>query len=87
MKTEDDFKNVIHDIGFDPFFIHYHCAEQIHMYRNYCKQTNPKLIIDATGSIVKKFIKYGTGKTKSIFLYEALVFDSQRKHSFTVNTC
>lgn len=84
MKTEDDFKDVIHDIGFDPFFVHYHCAEQIHMYRNYCKQTTPKLIIDATGSIVKKFVKYGTGKTKSIFLYEALVYDSQRKYSFTV---
>jgi len=46
------------------------------MYRNNCKQTNPKLIIDATGSIVKKDIKYGTEKTKSIFLYEALAYDS-----------
>jgi len=87
MKTEDDFKDVIHDIGFDPFYIIYHCAEQVHLYRSYCKQAaNPKLIIDATGSIVKKFIKYGTVKSKSIFLYEALAYDSQKKHSFTVTS-
>lgn len=86
MKTEDDFKDIIHDIGFDPFYVYYHCAEQVHMYRSYCKEANPKLIIDATGSIVKKFIKYGTVKSKSIFLYEALAYDSQKKHSFTVTS-
>lgn len=35
MKNEDDFKNVIHDIGCNSFYVQYHCAEQIHMYKNY----------------------------------------------------
>lgn len=57
MKQEDDFKNIIHDIGGDPFYLHYHCADQIQIYRNYCKETRPRLIIDATGLVVKKFLK------------------------------
>jgi len=28
MRTaEDDFKDIIHDIGFYPFYVYYHCAE------------------------------------------------------------
>lgn len=54
MKKEEDYINVLHDMGFDPFFIHYYCPEQIHIYRNYCSSVKyPKLIIDATGSVVK----------------------------------
>jgi len=32
MKMENEYNNVIHDIGYDPFYVHYHCAEQIHIY-------------------------------------------------------
>lgn len=84
MKQEDDFKNIIHDIGGDPFYLHYHCADQIQIYRNYCKETRPRLIIDATDSVVKKFLKLSKQKTSSIFLYEGLVYDPQNKCSFTV---
>ncbi|CAI6352945.1 unnamed protein product [Macrosiphum euphorbiae] len=76
MKQEDDFKNIIHDIGCDPFYLHYHCADQIKIYRNYRKGSRPRLIIDATGSVVKKFLKLSKQKTSSIFLYEGLVYDS-----------
>lgn len=39
MKMENEYTNVIHDIGYDPFYVHYHCAEQIHIYRGYCNNT------------------------------------------------
>lgn len=85
MKRENEYQNVIHDMGCDPFFIYYYCAEQIHLYRGYCNSTDtPKLIIDATGSIVKPFHKFGIDKTKSIYSYEALVYDKEKNQNFTV---
>lgn len=48
-KRENEYKNIIHDIGCDPFYVNYRCAEQIHLYRGYCNSTEfPKLVIDAT---------------------------------------
>lgn len=85
MKREDEFKNVIHDMGYDPFFVHYCSAEQIQIYRSYCNSTKySKLVLDATGSIVKPFHKFGLDKTKTLYLYEALVYDKTKNHSFTV---
>ncbi|KAF0721350.1 Uncharacterized protein FWK35_00037935, partial [Aphis craccivora] len=72
-------------MGSDPFFIHYHCTEQIHIYRNYCKSVEyPRLVIDATGSVVKNFSKFGFEKTRCLFVYEALVHDNIKSTSFTV---
>lgn len=77
MKQEDDFRNVLHDMGYSPFFIHYHNPEQTQIYRNYCHTTDyPRIIIDATGSVIKKFVKFGLEKTSSLFLYEVLVYDT-----------
>lgn len=85
MKTEEEYKEFLHDMGCDPFFIHYHGGEQVHLYRNYCHNVSyPKIIIDATGGVVRNFKKLGAEKTKNIFLYEALVHDSQKHHSFTI---
>jgi len=65
--------------------VHDHCAEQIHIYRGYCNSTQvPKLVIDATGSVVKKIHKFGGKKTQSLYLYEALVYDSAKNVNFTV---
>lgn len=86
MKSEDDYKNVIHDMGSHPFFIHYHSGEQIHMYRKYCScNSSPQLIIDATGSIVKNFYKFNLVKTRSIFLREAIICDAVNERSTTVS--
>lgn len=61
--------NKIRDVGCDPFFVHYYSNEPIHLYRNYCRNANrPKLIIDATGSIIKPFKKLSLEKTRSIYL-------------------
>jgi len=60
-------------MGVHALFLYYHCNNQIHIYRNYCGNVSyPKLIIDAKGSAVKPFTKFGREKTKCIFLYEAL---------------
>jgi len=73
-------------MGFDPFFIYYYNPEQIHMYRQYCRSvTYPQIIIDATGSVVKNFMKFGLEKTKTLFLYTAVVYDIEKNHSFAVN--
>lgn len=86
MKNENEFKNILHDMGSEPFFLHYHCPEQIHVYRSYTRHSSyPKLIIDATGSLIKNFEKFGMHKTKTIYLYEALVHDETKHHSFTVS--
>jgi len=86
MKTEIEFKTVINDIGLDPFFVHYHTAEQIHLYRNYARESKcPQIIIDATGSVVSNFKKYDGEKTKFLFLYEALVYDQENEFSFTIS--
>jgi len=85
MKSESNFNNILKDMGCYPLFIHYHSPEQIQIYRNYCKTVeHPRIIIDATGSVIKKFIKFGLEKTSSIFLYEVLVYDANKCHSFTV---
>lgn len=86
MKTEIEFKTVINDIGLDPFFVHYHTGEQIHLYRNYARESKyPQIILDATGSVVSNFKKYDNEKTKYIFLYEALVYDQKNEFSFTIS--
>lgn len=85
MKKENEYKDIIRNVGCDPFFIYYYNQEQIHMYREYCKSvTHPQIIIDATGSVVKNFLKFGLEKTKTLFLYEAVVYDKGNNHSFTV---
>lgn len=85
MKNEDNFKDVIRDVGCDPFFVQYHTHEQIHLYRSYCQsERKPKLIIDATGSLIKQFKKFGLDKTNRIYLYEGVVYDEKPGHSFTV---
>lgn len=86
MKEEDEYKNVLQYMGCFPFFLHYQSSEQIHVYRDYCQNCpQPKIIVDATGSVISNFKKFGTGKTKSLFLYEILVYDATKKHSFTVS--
>lgn len=85
MKGEDNFKDVIRDIGCDPFYVYYHSNEQIHLYRSYCQnKTKPTLVIDATGSVIKKFKKLELGNTNIIYLYECVVYNKTPGHSFTV---
>lgn len=44
----------------------------------------PKLIVDATGSIIKNIYKFNLETTRSIFLYEAIIYDEVNKRSTTL---
>lgn len=85
MKLEDAYKDSIHDIGLDPFFLHLYTPELIHLYRLYSQQYScPSLIVDATGNVIKRFSKLKLKKTQTIYLYEAIVYDDIRNHTLTV---
>jgi hypothetical protein len=85
MKLEDAYKDSIHDIGLDPFFLHLYTPELIHLYRSYSQQCSyPSLIVDATGNVIKRFSKLGLKKTQTLYLYEAIVYDDVRNYTFTV---
>lgn len=47
-------KNIIHNIGLNPFFIHYWSNYQLDVYRTYTSDETACIYIDATESIVKK---------------------------------
>lgn len=80
IKILSEIQVVIHFL-----LVHYYNPEQVHMYRKYCSSVkHPQIIIDATGSIVKPFMKFGLQKTKTLFLYEAVVYDKNKNQSFTV---
>jgi len=61
--------NCIHNIGIDPFFVHYWTNHQLQIYRKYCSTNISSIYIDATGSIVKKIIRVNETLSKHIFLY------------------
>lgn len=85
MKSEEAYKDCIRDIGLDPFFIHFYTPDQVHLYKAYSRNSvYLSLIIDATGTIVKKFSQLGLVKTQTIYLYEAVVYDDLKNHTFTV---
>lgn len=65
-------KNVIHNIGLNPFFIHYWSNHQLHVYRTYVTDETSCIYIDATGSIIRKIKRLDKTKTKHIFLYNCV---------------
>lgn len=66
-------KNTIHNIGLNPFFVHYWSNHQLHVYRTYVSDETSCVYIDATGSIVKKIIKPNKTKTKHFFCITVLL--------------
>lgn len=65
--------NCIHNIGIDPFFVHYWTDHQLQVYRKYCSTNTSAIYIDATGSIVKKLMKLDKSLSKHIFLYQVVI--------------
>ena len=81
MKSDPNLKGSIKNTGCDLFFVHHHL--QIQIYRSYCsKEEYPRICFDATGSVVKPFIKKSGEQTKRIYLYEAMVYDQKSECSF-----
>jgi len=83
MKHMHPYLNIIKDIGYDRFFVHYWTALEMNVYRQYAKQNKITTVcIDATGSLVKK----PTNRiTKSILLYEIAVHDKNIVKQYSVS--
>ncbi|CAI6370090.1 unnamed protein product [Macrosiphum euphorbiae] len=63
----------IHNIGYDPLYVHYWTNHQILIYRDYNKEYC-RLALDATGSLVKKLKRTSINiLSADIFLYEAVI--------------
>lgn len=66
------YANCIHNIGIDPFFIHYWTNHQLQVYRKYCLSDISTIYIDATGSIVKKLMRLNDTLSQHIYLFNAV---------------
>lgn len=85
LKGTPPYNNIIREIGYDKFFMHYWTSAEINNYRNYLKTySTPTISIDATGSVVKKFNLFSGRQTHSIFLYQIALYDRKNKNQFTV---
>lgn len=85
LKGMSPYNTIIHDIGYDRFFLHYWASSEINSYRMYCKTTNvPIISIDATGAVVKKIPLMSGRETGNIFLYQIGVNDSKNHCQFAV---
>lgn len=84
LKGITPFNTIIHDIGYDRFFIHYWMSTEINTYRQYTKQNKmSRISIDATGGLVRKLDLISGRQTSSIFLYEIGVMNFENKSQFT----
>lgn len=85
LKGSAPFNTILHDIGYDRFFLHYWTATEINTYRLYSKQNKlPRISIDATGGIIKKLNLISGRETSPIFLYEIRIMDYTNECQFTV---
>ncbi|CAI6352262.1 unnamed protein product [Macrosiphum euphorbiae] len=84
LKRIAPFNQIIQDIGYDRFFLHYWTTTEINTYRLYTKQNKlPRVSIDATGGLTKKLNMISGRESSSIFLYEIGVMDFKSKCQFT----
>lgn len=85
LKYMHPFLNVIKDIGYDRFFVHYWNALEMNVYRQYTEQNKITIVcIDATRSLVKKPTLISNKKTKSSLLYEIAVHDKNIMKQYSV---
>ena len=76
-------KNIIHNIGLNPFCVHYWAKYQLDVYRTYALDETACIYIDATGSIIKKIKRPDNSKTRHIFLYNCVI-NSEKSGFFPV---
>jgi hypothetical protein len=85
MKETSPYNNILRDIGYDRFFLHYWSTPEVNSYRNYCKNTKtPTISIDATGGLIKNINLISGRQTGSLFLYQICVMDYISKSQFAV---
>ena len=85
LKATLPYNDIIRDIGYDRFFVHYWSSTEINSYRLYAKNNRlPTISIDATGGLVQKPISISGSQTSNIFLYQIGVRDTKNKRQFSV---
>lgn len=62
-------QNVIHKIGFDPFFVYFWSSHQIKFYNTKVAERDASLAIDATGKVAPKIKHSNNENSKHLFLY------------------
>lgn len=78
-------KNTIHNIGLNPFFIHYWSNYQLSVYKSYATDETASVYIDATGSIIKKIKRPDKSKTGHIFIQLCCKFKERWTFSCVAN--
>jgi len=58
---------MIHNLGLNPFFVHYWSTHQIAVYRKHVERGYSSIAIDATGSIIRKLNRPNNNKSIHIF--------------------
>lgn len=66
-------QNVIHKIGYDPFFIYFWSTHQIKIYNAKVREEGACLAIDATGKVTPKITHANNDKSKHLFLYTGIL--------------
>jgi len=69
MQNCNPWQNIIHNLSFQPFVLHYWTPDQLRVYNSFVKKESAaKICIDATGDVVKK-ISRPSNLSKYIFIY------------------
>lgn len=71
----EEYAGLIHAIGSRPFFIFYSSPAEMNAYKEYCliKRDEATIILDSTGSLVKKLVRSNGQNSGHIFLYSIVV--------------
>jgi len=85
LKKDPPFNQIIRDIGYDTFFLHYWATTEINTYRIYTRKNKvPRITIDATGGVEKKIDLINGRRSSHIFLYQIGVMDYANKLQYSV---
>lgn len=76
MKYAHEYKDCIHFIGADPFYVIYWHPYQVRWYQQYCRNETPIITLDATGSVVYSPKHADNSKTKHTFLYNIMAISN-----------
>lgn len=66
-------QNVVHKIGYDPFFVHFWSSHQTKVYNEKMMENGAFLAIDATGSVAHNIVHVDGKHGKHLFLYTAVL--------------
>lgn len=77
-KNSPEFEKIIHDIGYDKFFVHYWDQHQVDVFNAYGKARHSVLCIDSTGSVAWTADISGKRISSKLQLYVGVISVSER---------